>query len=128
MKVQLLRLDVPNGNGRCYTTEAVEAAIKKLNGAPLLGTIGIPEPNGDGNSFINLDIRKVSHTVSNLRIEDGFLVGDMKILQTDPGSELSFMLDSVAFRPNSIGKVSTDGFVSDLTFVSVSAVDKEQAA
>lgn len=121
MKVVISNIGAPNRNGITYPKEVIEEAIKKLDGAPVLGQIGFSE-NG------KINVRDVSHTVSNLRIEDDNLVGDLKILSTPPGQELSFLLDSVTFRMLGMGNVEEDGMVSDFSFIAINAVDKDNAA
>ena len=127
MKVTIIvNLNKPNKNGRIYTVESMEEAIKRCGGK-LNGQIGIAE-----NSFI--EPKNVSHQFEKLWIEDGKLMGEMKIVDNVSGMILSEMLktDSVAFRSAGYGKLNTndDGTVtvSDYTLMSVNAVNKDTAA
>lgn len=121
MKVKIQKLDEPNKNGRIYSTDVIKAAIEKINNQAVMGTIGMPE----GPS---MNIAKVSHVVANLTIEDGYLVGDLTILKTPMGEELSKMLDEMVFRTIGIGNISDDGEVTNFQISGICAIHKDKAA
>ena len=116
--VRICQADVPNKNNRTYSTEALQNAVDKLPRPELLGTIGMPVSD-------KVDLFNVSHSVSNLRLEDGYLVGTMKVLETPQGKMLKELLStppSLDFRLAGVGKVDRNGVVSDFTITSVNAV------
>lgn len=122
MKVKIQKLDEPNKNGVVYTSEEMERAIKDRE-QPVLGQFGALE---DG--LVNLT--KVTHQFSNLAVEDGWLVGELKVLSTPFGPTLQQLMDAndISFRVSGVGRVDDSGVVSDLKLISVSAVLKEDAA
>lgn len=117
MDVQILQADVPNKNGRIYPTEMIEKMIREVGDRPIFGHVGLP----DGTS---IDLVNVSHQVTGLRMENGNLVGTVKILDTPMGQYLKAILLAEArdYRMSGTGFVSVDGEVSDYTLISIDAV------
>ena len=121
--VKIQELDRPNKNGRIYPKSVVEEALRRAP-STMYGTLGYPEG-------LALPIDKVSHSVSNLRIEGDYLVGDAKILKTPMGAIVEKMLmnpESVAYRTMGYGMVGEDGVISDFTIIAVAAIPAEDAA
>lgn len=121
MKVVLKQLGTPNKNGVVYSEQAMQEAIQKLDGKPVIGRLG----TGD---FGSIDAAEIATVVSNIRIEDGAAVGDAIIMQTPGGNELNAILDEVVFRLAGTGKVSESGEVTDYTISHVTVIPKDQAA
>lgn len=121
MKVQIQKLDAPNKNGRVYSTEVIQEAIKAKGDNPILGTFGMPE-----TSLVNLT--DVSHVVRNLTIEDGYLVGEVTVLKTPRGEILEKVLDEMVFRTSGTGNVDDDGNITDFHILTVAAIHKDTAA
>jgi len=123
MKILIQKLDEKNRNGRVYTTAAMTEAVSLVKGA-IHGTIG----DRDFKQPINL--LEVSHAVNNLRVEDGYLVGDMTVLKTPGGETLKQLMDAgeIVFRPMGTGKIDKDGNVSEFSFLGISALSKDMAA
>lgn len=116
--VTVLRMDESNRNGRIYSTEVVEGMLKNIAGSKMLGTFGM-----DG---VNLE--NVSHEASNLRIEDGELRCDIKVLDTPMGLVLQTMLNDVEYASRGYGRISATGEVSEWTMISVDVVSKGNKA
>lgn len=114
MPVHIMRADLPNGNGRIYPMAALEHCVKRAEAGPIYGELGVPE-----GTSVNLN--KVSHTVDNLRIEGDLLVGDITILHTPQGEQLSKILSACVFRPTGTG-VIRNGIVTDYHLISIDAV------
>ena len=118
--VKLLKFNVINLNKRFYQADEFQkkkiiednecTLLEKLNSEdyPLFGELGYPE-----NFMTNMS--RVSHQVSNIRIVDNCLIGDVKILNTTTGKSLADTLsvdkNSIVFRPRSSGSVREDGSV-----------------
>ena len=140
MNVVIQQLDIPNKNGRIYSKEVIQKALEnakeKLESGEMLGELCIPnDPNiisGDASPPVNL--AAVSHVVKRMWIEDGNLMGEVKILDTPNGKILKHMLEhdelrnSVAFRPSGFGKIDENGFVSDYEFRSISVMPSDIAS
>ena len=148
--VIIMKLDTPNKNGRVYTTEAVEKAIANLPKV-VYGELGSPTLNRNQRRELELshpaditdpvfrsdmlrmttvDALRVSHKVTNMRIENGNWLGDVTVVNTISGQMLQQMLEGVDFRPRSTGTFSirplADGalhkVVSDINLISIDAV------
>lgn len=119
---KIMKVGAPNSNGRTYTKEAIEEAIKQYQAKdhPNLGTL----------NFTNtIDLDKVSHTINNLRIHNDTLIGEITPLNTPCGNILSEILPFTSFRLacSILAKnihVGEDGIktITDCQFISISAV------
>lgn len=121
----ILTLDQPNANGRTYTTEVAEAIIEQARDriavGALLGEVGYPE----GSSFNSVDMNRVSHQVTDLRIENGQLIGVIKLLKTPMGEiaeKLIYEAPHVGFRPRGHATIDKNGVVSDYQLVTIDLV------
>lgn len=116
--VKIMRADVPNGNGRVYPMAALEQCVERSMTDTILGVLGTPTTD------TGVDISKISHVVENLRIEDGYLIGDITVLQTAQGDILSQLVDAVQidFRASGIGELSEDKVVNDFKLISIDAL------
>lgn len=122
----ILNLDVPNANGRIYTTETAQAIVDQANkrmsnGRALFGELGYPT----GEPFGNIDLNRVSHQITEVRIEDGKLIGKMKLLDTPMGQIAKTLLDEaphVGIRPRGFANVQPDGTVTDFQLVTFDIV------
>jgi hypothetical protein len=127
-KVTIFELNKPNLNGRIYTTECMTKAIDELDGKPLSGCIGMVM--GDVN------LKDISHQVSNLHIEGDKVLGTLHILDTPNGIALRQRLevdkDSIAYRSSGYGNIEQqeDGtyLVIDYHLTSINVVNKDTAA
>jgi Prohead core protein serine protease len=113
--VQIMRADVPNGNGRVYPRATLESVVEQAKAKPPLGHLGVPEGP-------TVELGKVSHTVGNLRLEGDYLVGDITVLDTPKGRVLMDLLDTCQFRASGTGMVSEDGVVTEFQLISIDAV------
>jgi len=97
---KIQQLNVPNKNKQIYLTETMRRALN--NPRLRLGVSGrLGMPNPDKFSFQHLSIIDYlrvaedtrSHVTTNLRIEDGWLVGDVEVLDTPQGSILKDIME-----------------------------------
>lgn len=90
VKVQLMKVGTPSANGRVYSKEAMEEAIKNFNESSIKGgTLG---QVGDLSHPVNM--KDLSHVFENVRIEDDKVLADMKILDTPQGQNVQALLES----------------------------------
>jgi len=90
IQARILQVGVPNQNKRVYPAETAQAILQQIemrceNGT-VLGELGSDSPR-EIHSTINLD--RVSHEVRNPRMKDGYLVVDVKLLETPNGKILN---------------------------------------
>ena len=117
LTVRIAQADVPNLNGRVYPRNVLEQVAKDVqqkDPARVFGTIGMP-------IGANLDISNISHSVSNLRLDDeGYLIGDVMILETPQGEIMKRIMAadmSRSFRVAGIGKLAEhDGITEVVDF------------
>jgi hypothetical protein len=117
--VKILPIDRPNWNGRIYNQSVVQSVIEKCK-TPVFGSL---------ESVANIDLTKVSHITENLRVENGWLVGDVKVLKTPMGQILSEILlveSNINFTFGGYGNISADGVISNLVIWSVNAYIGEE--
>jgi hypothetical protein len=117
MRVVILdNLDQPNKNGHMYTTESIQKIIDDFKDKQVFGQLGIPR---DMSSSI--DLTQSTHYVTNLRIENNSLVGDIKIIK-EPDVMEQFSHLQFGFRPTGFGKLKEDGTIYDYTLRSIDYV------
>lgn len=83
-QARMLEADVPSViTGRLYTTsELVDALLRWCPSPPVYGQLGDRER-------MDLDWSRVSHEVTDIRLEQGYLVGEIRILSTRSGQLLA---------------------------------------
>lgn len=87
---QILQLDQPtHETGLVYPSDVMAKAVATIERRTLWGTWGMPQDLKGG-----LPVEQLSHRVHNLRIEDGWLVGDVQPLQTPLGRSLERALEN----------------------------------
>lgn len=92
----ILHLDKVNGNGRMYTSSVARNVIKRFRALPprtLMGELG-------KRSDIIIRLAQVSHVVTDLKIDNGYLMADIEVLDTPHGRILKNLLQEsqVVFR------------------------------
>lgn len=119
----ILTVDVPNKNGRVYSSAAIEEALAKAKDGH-----GALTPNDSE------DINYWSHAYTNLRLEGSELKADITVMDTPHGTILQQMLAEgigIAFRPRGIGQIKKNGDITeiyDYTITSIDAMPEDQAA
>jgi hypothetical protein len=124
MKVKILELDKPNKNGRIYPTAVIAKSLESVK-YPVFGELGF---NPYGGVLATIDVSNISHKVENLRIEDGFLVGDVTVLKTPKGLILEQVISNAEFLPKGTGSIDKDGNISEYSLISVGVFNKDGAA
>lgn len=127
MKTKLIQFNVENKNGRIYLSEEFTKIRKdengieyteldRLNKMPIYGQLEY------GDEF-ETPRTKATHSVSNIEIVDGWLVGDITILD-----ESVKLLDNVVFRSRSIGELNDDKTVKIDKVLSFDAIPESTDA
>lgn len=96
----------------------VEQVEKRTAEGGLLGEITMPER-------ASIDLTRVSHQVTELRVEDGWVVGKIKVLNTPGGQALKSLLDGkvdLNFAPRGMGYVDGNGLVTNYQLISIDVV------
>lgn len=123
--VKLLKFDVLNLNNRIYTKKEVEPCLislkEKIRDGVLFGELGYPE-NYD------VSLREASHKILDLYIEDDYLIGVIETLNNSSGHVLKELIDTVVFRPSSIGTVNENKYVRLENILTFDAINSETDA
>lgn len=107
MQTTLLTLNSPNLNGRVYSTEVVQEAIRKYveSGKPMLIQNGFTQR-------AEVDLELVCGAVENVNIDGDKLLGDVQLFPSMKH------LDFLSVRPSFVGKLDKDGVVTEATLLS----------
>lgn len=117
-----MQADIKNRNGRIYplteVKKAVEGALQKIketNG--LFGELDHPN-----TLTINLD--RISHIITDMRIEGSNVIGKAKLLNTPMGNIAKELVENgvIGVSSRGAGNVGANGEVSDFTLVTVDLV------
>ena len=93
--------------GVSFTLNALQQCVEASRGRYCLGVLG---PQTDPQ--LQIDLNKVSHKISNLRMSGDWLIGDVKVLSTPMGKVLSQLLtDKVEVKYCLHTVVNADGWV-----------------
>lgn len=120
---KLIKFGVMNGNGRLYLKNSFTdtkldddgleiTEIERLNRKTLYGQYGHPE--GD----IIIHKYNATHSITNIRINDDWLMGDITVLN----DSIIPILDKLVFRPRSYGIIDENGTVKDLETIGFDAI------
>jgi len=100
LKDQLIsQLDLPDANGNIWSSEGAKKAINeyqklKVKERRALGELDHAIKWEPWNGFPRaVNLNNVSHQITNLKIEDNILIGDIKILDTPSGEILQKLID-----------------------------------
>lgn len=119
---KLLQADVPSPlTGRIYPRRILEGCTEVPS---VFGQIGMPK---DIDAALHVDPHRISHRVTDLRMEGDQLVGKVEILDTGEGKLLQSMMenDLVEFRMCGLGTYTVIGdYVDTYKLVSINAVAK----
>ena len=75
-----------------------------FNSYRIFGELGHPD-------CLDVNLSHISHTIENIKMENGILYGDIKILNTPRGNQLDALFDAqlMIFRPRITFERATDG-------------------
>ena len=129
--------NTPNANGIVYTKECLEKIVENFNDqpcpnfkGPLCGVMLGDENLVDGTK---VDLNNLVMTVANLRLdENGNLVGDEKILNTNKGQHYAKLVScgvSFSYGINGVGKLKEKQEVDfdDFRLVSIAIIPPVQS-
>jgi hypothetical protein len=117
MTKKLLQLNVLNGNGRMYTSNVVQEALGEYKDSPAYIE---SEMNGTGS----VNVEHIIGTVSHMRQEEGYLVGDVVLISRCP-EEIKTMVenDELSIRPFGMGTIDEHRAVQDYKLVGFAVTD-----
>ena len=125
----IMVVDQPNHNNRIYSADCIQKEVDRLQGKELYGQIGMPETP-------TIHLIDVTHKVSNLRMEQNKLIGDITIVDFPDGNPLKHLIENtnVCFRSAGLGNISENEdpngayLVTNFTLTGVHAVLEQDAS
>lgn len=120
----ILKFDVKNLNDRIYPRETFEKALAEYN-EKIKAKQSLGQCMGDVSHPDQIDMGKISHLVENIKLDGDIAIANIKILDSHMGNTLKDVLDSVVFRPRSIGTVDSKGVVTISKLISFDAILKD---
>ena len=123
----LIRFGVMNGNSRLYQKSELTdikfdedgleyTELDRLNQQPLYGQFGYAE------DAIIIHKYNATHSITNLRFDEDWLIGDITILN----DSIIPILDKLIFRPRSFGTLDDRGVVHGLEIIGFDALLKSE--
>lgn len=124
----LMQSEIKNGNGRVYKSQelhkVVEECTKKISeGNLIMGELEHPD-----TLKVNLD--RVSHVITEMRMDGNNVVGKMKLLNTPSGNVARAILEGgvrLGVSSRGSGSVDGNGIVNGFSFVTVDIVSEPSA-
>lgn len=121
--------DVKNHNGRVYPKREIDRAVRSLNERIQKGVSVLGEVDHPSNLNINLD--RVSHVITEMRMDGSNGVGKLKIIEEMPmGRICKTLLESgikLGVSSRGTGEVGYDGNVQGFEIVTVDIVAQPSA-
>lgn len=95
----IMQLDIPDGNGNVWSSEVAKNAIKKYKESQVkeqraLGELDYTIRVSNAWPMLVVNLTNVSHQITDLKIKNNTLIGDIKILDTPRGKVLQDLIDN----------------------------------
>lgn len=120
--------EVKNHNGRVYPKREIEIAVKSLNERLQGGLSVLGEVDHPANLQINLD--RVSHKITEMRMDGNDGVGRLQIIPTDMGLLIKTFLENdvkLGVSSRGQGEVDSRGNVTGFQIITVDIVAQPSA-
>lgn len=125
----MMQTQVKNGNGRIYDlnemTNVVSESMKKIQeGHLIMGELSHP-------NHLTIDLDRVSHAITEMRMDGSNVVGKMKLLNTPSGQIARGIMEGgvrLGVSSRGSGSVGTDGRVKGFSFLTVDVVSTPSAS
>jgi hypothetical protein len=127
-----LQGDIKNRNGRVYPVKMLEEAVFKFMKEKVRG-IGVPGELNHPQSSIQIDLDRVSHYITSLKMDGKNGIGKALIASTPKGQIAANLINDgmiLGVSTRGIGKLAEDGdskIVSDFELVTVDIVSDPSA-
>jgi len=123
----LMQAEVQNGNGRVYPLQEISKAVdycaeKIKNGASIMGELNHPDN-------LSIDLKNVSHIITEMYMEGNDAVGRCKLLNTPSGQIAKELLNGgvrLGVSSRGTGDVN-NGIVENFSFVTIDLVANPSA-
>ena len=124
----MMQTECKNGNGRIYDlqemTKIVNECSKKIQAGDLIcGELNHP-------NHLQIDLDRVSHAITEMRMDGPNVIGKMRLLNTTPGNTARAIMEGgvrLGVSSRGSGSVGNDGRVSGFQFLTVDIVSNPSA-
>lgn len=119
----LMQSDKKNRNNRVYPLSEITKAVDYCQKQIKEGNFVVGELNHPDN--LSIDLKNVSHVITEIWMEGKDAVGKCKILNTPMGQIAKGLLDGgvrLGVSSRGTGNVTNEGYVSDFNFVTIDIV------
>jgi len=123
-----MQADVKNGNGRIYPVSEISTAVENAMKRIAEGNYVCGELNHPDN--LSIDLKNVSHAITELRMDGSNAIGKCKLLNTPMGNIARGLLEGgvrLGVSSRGTGNVNESGEVSDFQFVTIDIVSQPSA-
>lgn len=125
--VEIYTLDVLQKSGHILSTDEAQKIVSFWHGRKTFGQLSSAGSYADeikNKTTGTIDMSTVTHVVSNLRVNNGKLVGDIEILSTPAGEHLKQLLHNglVLFKPYGFANVDNNGNMTNYQLVRIDAI------
>ena len=120
--------DVRNQNGRVYPVSEISTAVGSIMEQLKTGESVIGECDHPEELTVGLD--RVSHMITEMRMDDADGIGKLKILPTPCGNIVKTLIENgvrLGVSSRGSGNVDDSGYVSDFEIVTIDIVAKPSA-
>ena len=128
MRGVFIQADQKNLNERVYPLNEISRAVMSMNERLRRGNSIMGEMDHPDTLTVNLD--KVSHIITDIRMEGSNGIGTLKLLPTPPGLIIRSLIENgvkLGVSSRGSGNVDHRGFVSDFEIVTVDIVAQPSA-
>lgn len=123
-----IQAETRNANGRVYPLREISSAVKKLQEEIVKGFTPLGEADHPEN--LNVNLERVSHMITEIKMQGNDGIGKLKMLDTPMGNLIKGLSKSGAklgVSSRGSGNVDANGYVSDYEIVTVDVVAKPSA-
>lgn len=119
----MMQGDTKNRNSRVYPMAEISKAVEYINQSIKEGNFIAGELNHPDN--LSIDLKNVSHIITEMWVDGQAAVGKCKILNTPMGHIAKGLLEGgmrLGVSSRGTGNVTNEGYVSDFNFVTIDIV------
>lgn len=129
--VKIYTLNTLQKSGHILSTDEAQKIVSSWQGRSIFGQMASAEvykSEAERGMTGMVDISSVTHTVSNLRIVDNFLVGDIGFLPTEIGEKVQslFYYGLVSFKPYGYSNIDSNGNMTNYRLIRIDAIQTDQ--
>lgn len=125
--VEIYTLDTLQRSGHILSTDEAQKIVSFWQGRKIFGQLSSASSYAEevkGKITGTVDMSIITHVVSNLKVDNGKLIGDIEILSTEAGEQLEslYHYGLVSFKPYGFANIDSDGNMTSYKLVRIDAI------